>query len=124
MREEKYPLEKIDGSYQWLVVTEECPKDLNFKPNIDIATGSGTRLNYRSFPSGVDLDTPPFCLSFIEHPRLQDHHACLPAQLSRVRYQCNSSSEFVLPATPDVVVLTVENDSVVLLINLPKTVGE
>jgi SAM-dependent methyltransferase len=48
--------------YRHLIVTEHVPAAENFVSNVDMPTGSWTRVK---FGSGVDLEQPPFDLRFI-----------------------------------------------------------
>ena len=50
---------KIVAHYKYLVLTEHVPALAGFVPNVDIATGAGTRLQ---IGSGVVLTSPPFNL--------------------------------------------------------------
>ena len=47
---------KIVARYKYLVLTEHVPALAGFVPNVDIATGAGTRL---MIGSGVVLTNPP-----------------------------------------------------------------
>lgn len=54
---------KLSKSYKYLILTEHLPSDQNYVYNIDIITGSDTRLNLNS---GVELTSAPFNMKFLE----------------------------------------------------------
>jgi len=56
-------LKKIKGKFKYLIVTEHCPENDDFKPNLNIYTGPDIRLNYNS---AVELSESPFFLNYKE----------------------------------------------------------
>jgi SAM-dependent methyltransferase len=62
-------IQKIKYNYKYLVLTEGLPRTNEFIPNIDQATGVGSR---SAFDSGVVLTSPPFNLNVLEEKCLCD----------------------------------------------------
>jgi hypothetical protein len=56
-------LKNIRGKYKYLLITEHCPSDKNFTPNLNIISGPGIRLHKNS---GVDISKTPFNIKFLK----------------------------------------------------------
>ena len=64
-------LAKLQGKFQYLILTEHLPESENFVPNIDKRTGPDIRV---FFNSGVVLTEEPFCLKYKSVTTLCDVH--------------------------------------------------
>ena len=77
--EVKHILKKL-SAFKYAIITEHIPKG-DYKPNLDIISGQGTRLKKKS---GLDLTEPPFNFTYKEKKELlsiEDKHGVMQTTL-------------------------------------------
>jgi hypothetical protein len=76
---------KLMDNYKWLILTEHVPKNKDFIPNVDHATGQYIRLSKKS---GIIITLPPFNLHVLEEKvicEVEDYNGLIRTFLYRLR---------------------------------------